>query len=239
MMTRFNSLASSHRVNLNCTVGSVGKHARALNKMPAAAPQTAICRPSSVNAPKSRSVTSAPSNSRRAASSGASRRSSRTARIATAPGRPARNTQNVQRGQDPRGPINGYVADRAMTGTKTDTPIKETPQAISVVGRRTDPRSKARASFDAASALRAGRSAARPSAPTRATTGSRSAASRPRTTACFSTACSCSYVCVCDLEVPAVRYRAHRHSARAPPRCSMAAAAPAASSTSISKTPPL
>jgi iron complex outermembrane receptor protein len=88
-----------------------------------------------VNAPKSRSVTSAPSNSRRAASSGASRRSSRTARIATAPGKPVRNTQNVQRGQDPRGPINGYVAERSLTGMKTDTPLMETPQAISVIGR--------------------------------------------------------------------------------------------------------
>jgi iron complex outermembrane receptor protein len=35
---------------------------------------------------------------------------------------------------DPRGPIDGYVAGRSMTGTKTNTPIMETPQAISVVG---------------------------------------------------------------------------------------------------------
>jgi iron complex outermembrane recepter protein len=41
----------------------------------------------------------------------------------------------VQRGQDPRGPINGYVAERSLTGTKTDTPLMETPQAISVIGR--------------------------------------------------------------------------------------------------------
>jgi iron complex outermembrane receptor protein len=38
-------------------------------------------------------------------------------------------------GSDPRGPINGYVATRSMTGTKTNTPIMETPQAISVIGR--------------------------------------------------------------------------------------------------------
>lgn len=38
-------------------------------------------------------------------------------------------------GQDPRGPINGYVAERSLTGTKTNTPLMETPQAISVIGR--------------------------------------------------------------------------------------------------------
>ncbi|RIJ06083.1 TonB-dependent siderophore receptor [Achromobacter sp. K91] len=32
------------------------------------------------------------------------------------------------------GPINGYVAKRSATGTKTDTPIIETPQSISVIG---------------------------------------------------------------------------------------------------------
>ncbi|MDQ8728693.1 TonB-dependent siderophore receptor [Bradyrhizobium sp. LHD-71] len=33
------------------------------------------------------------------------------------------------------GPVNGYVASQSATGTKTDTPILETPQAISVVTR--------------------------------------------------------------------------------------------------------
>jgi iron complex outermembrane receptor protein len=32
------------------------------------------------------------------------------------------------------GPVRGYVARRSATGTKTDTPIVETPQSISVVG---------------------------------------------------------------------------------------------------------
>lgn len=36
--------------------------------------------------------------------------------------------------ENPRGPINGYVATRSSSGTKTNTPINETPQAISVVG---------------------------------------------------------------------------------------------------------
>jgi iron complex outermembrane receptor protein len=47
----------------------------------------------------------------------------------------SRSTQNVRPGQDPRGPVNGYVADRSLTGTKTNTPLMETPQSISVVGR--------------------------------------------------------------------------------------------------------
>jgi iron complex outermembrane receptor protein len=33
------------------------------------------------------------------------------------------------------GPVNGYVATRSASGNKTDTPILETPQAVSVVGR--------------------------------------------------------------------------------------------------------
>ncbi len=36
--------------------------------------------------------------------------------------------------ETPRGPIQGYVASRSSSGTKTDTPIMETPQAVSVIG---------------------------------------------------------------------------------------------------------
>jgi iron complex outermembrane receptor protein len=36
--------------------------------------------------------------------------------------------------ENPRGAVQGYVAGRSMAGTKTNTPIMETPQAISVVG---------------------------------------------------------------------------------------------------------
>ena len=44
---------------------------------------------------------------------------------------PRRNAAVVE---NPRGPIDGYVARRSMTGTKTNTPIMETPQAVSVIG---------------------------------------------------------------------------------------------------------
>ncbi len=37
--------------------------------------------------------------------------------------------------EDPLGPVSGYVARRSMTATKTDTPLLEVPQSISVIGR--------------------------------------------------------------------------------------------------------
>ena len=39
------------------------------------------------------------------------------------------------RREDPTGPVPGYVATRSATATKTNTPLIETPQSISVVGR--------------------------------------------------------------------------------------------------------
>ncbi|MBM6593315.1 TonB-dependent siderophore receptor [Microvirga pudoricolor] len=39
-------------------------------------------------------------------------------------------------GETATGPVNGYVATRSASGSKTDTPVIETPQAISVVGRQ-------------------------------------------------------------------------------------------------------
>jgi len=48
------------------------------------------------------------------------------------PAVPSRNATTIEQGN---GPINGYVAGRSLAGTKTNTPLLETPQAISVVGR--------------------------------------------------------------------------------------------------------
>ncbi|MCS3759980.1 TonB-dependent siderophore receptor [Bradyrhizobium centrosematis] len=36
--------------------------------------------------------------------------------------------------ETPRGPVNGYVAGPSSSGTKTNTPIIETPQSVSVIG---------------------------------------------------------------------------------------------------------
>jgi len=38
-------------------------------------------------------------------------------------------------GETATGPVDGYVARRSATGTKTDTPLSETPQAITVIPR--------------------------------------------------------------------------------------------------------
>lgn len=46
----------------------------------------------------------------------------------------ALDTIEVQ-GENARGPVDGLVAHRTASGTKTDTPILEVPQSISVVGR--------------------------------------------------------------------------------------------------------
>ncbi|WP_245465906.1 TonB-dependent receptor plug domain-containing protein, partial [Mesorhizobium sp. M7A.T.Ca.TU.009.02.1.1] len=43
---------------------------------------------------------------------------------------------NVQeRVESAFGPVKGYVATKGSTGTKTDTPLIETPQSISVITR--------------------------------------------------------------------------------------------------------
>lgn len=47
---------------------------------------------------------------------------------------PRRNAAGTAPG-GPRGPVPGYVASRSVVGTKTDTPILEAAQSISVIGR--------------------------------------------------------------------------------------------------------
>jgi len=69
------------------------------------------------------------------------RRRAPTAAVRTAPRRtvqsasrkplPQRNAGFIE---TPRGPVNGYVAGRSSSGTKTNTPIMETPQSVSVIG---------------------------------------------------------------------------------------------------------
>jgi iron complex outermembrane receptor protein len=64
----------------------------------------------------------------------AKRRVSRRNAVENSP--PAVDSQAAERvRQSPYGPGVGYVATRSATGTKTDTPLIETPQAISVVTR--------------------------------------------------------------------------------------------------------
>lgn len=44
-------------------------------------------------------------------------------------------SESDPRAETATGPFNGYAATRSASGTKTDTPLMEVPQAISVVGR--------------------------------------------------------------------------------------------------------
>ncbi len=61
-------------------------------------------------------------------------RAPRAARTAVAPRPVAQPPRSNVFVESPRGPIQGYVANRSSSGTKTNTPINETPQAISVIG---------------------------------------------------------------------------------------------------------
>jgi iron complex outermembrane recepter protein len=48
----------------------------------------------------------------------------------------SRSGPSPQSPESPTGPGNGYVAARSLVGTKTDTPILETPQSVSVVTKQ-------------------------------------------------------------------------------------------------------
>lgn len=71
----------------------------------------------------------------RRAAAPAIRRAARPVRVTAprpvVPPRVARETPFVE---NPRGAIRGYVAGHSLVGTKTNTPINETPQSVSVIG---------------------------------------------------------------------------------------------------------
>ena len=56
-----------------------------------------------------------------------------TGRRQAAPAEQAQPTAPIEAAERGDGPVQGFVATRSVTGTKTDTPITEIPQAISVV----------------------------------------------------------------------------------------------------------
>ena len=83
-----------------------------------------------VDAPQERARPSAARPSRRAATT----RAARVNRAARAPqAAPAATASGAGAGERANGPVRGFVATRSGTATKTDTPIIETPQSISVV----------------------------------------------------------------------------------------------------------
>lgn len=73
----------------------------------------------------------APEQRRRAAAPAPRRAQSR---VQTANSRKPQPQRNVGVVENPHGPVHGYVAGRSSSGTKTNTPIMETPQAVSVIG---------------------------------------------------------------------------------------------------------
>lgn len=71
----------------------------------------------------------------RRATAPAVRRVARPVRVtAPRPVLPPRVAREVPFVENPRGAIRGYVAGRSLAGTKTNTPINETPQSLSVIG---------------------------------------------------------------------------------------------------------
>jgi iron complex outermembrane recepter protein len=73
----------------------------------------------------------APEGRRRAAA--AQRRAPRSSQQTANRSKP-QPQRNVGFVETPLGPVHGYVAGRSSSGTKTNTPIMETPQSVSVIG---------------------------------------------------------------------------------------------------------
>lgn len=55
------------------------------------------------------------------------------AKAVSAPAAPTQTQSNSSDGESAFGPVKGIVATRSATGTKTDTPLIETPQSVSVI----------------------------------------------------------------------------------------------------------
>jgi iron complex outermembrane recepter protein len=77
--------------------------------------------PLEVEAPKAK-----PKQAKRKSAAPAPAAKSSTASDSSQPSQPEAETA--------AGPVNGYLAEQSATGTKTDTPLREIPQSISVVG---------------------------------------------------------------------------------------------------------
>lgn len=96
-------------------------------------PQASLAQSSTQNGAQSLPpVTIAAPEQRRRAAAPAPRRAQR--QLQTANSRKPQPQRDVGVVETPRGPVHGYVARRSSSGTKTNTPIMETPQAVSVIG---------------------------------------------------------------------------------------------------------
>ncbi|WP_377830555.1 TonB-dependent siderophore receptor [Bradyrhizobium lupini] len=96
-------------------------------------PQASLAQsPAQIGAQNIPSVTVAAPEARRRAIS-VQRRAPRSSQQTANRNRP-QPPRNVGFVETPLGPVHGYVAGRSSSGTKTNTPIMETPQAVSVIG---------------------------------------------------------------------------------------------------------
>jgi iron complex outermembrane recepter protein len=120
---------------------SVSLSMNALSAFLAAAATTGYATSSAAQTPLPSVTVDAPAPRVQSRTAARSKRSAQpTRRAATAPARgteAARTETAASKGtfQQGNGPIQGYVAHRSLVGTKTNTPLLETPQSISVVGR--------------------------------------------------------------------------------------------------------
>jgi iron complex outermembrane recepter protein len=99
-------------------------------------PQAMLAQSSSGSAPQSLPSVVVTSPEKRAVAT-TTRRSARPATQSAAASRrpqPKREAAAAPVVENPRGAVQGYVAGRSMAGTKTNTPIMQTPQSLSVIG---------------------------------------------------------------------------------------------------------
>lgn len=110
-------------------LGAVSYVALSIHQPDSAQAQSTSLPPVTVDAPTQRAVKRAAAAPQRAART---TRRAAARRPASPPPQPAEiaASRGVER---VTGPVNGFVATRTATGTKTDTPIVEVPQSISVV----------------------------------------------------------------------------------------------------------
>jgi iron complex outermembrane recepter protein len=97
-------------------------------------PQATFAQSSSSSASQSLPSVVVTSPEKRTAATTTRRSRRPAAQTAAASRRPQPKREATTIVEDPRGAVQGYVAGRSMSGTKTNTPIMQTPQSLSVIG---------------------------------------------------------------------------------------------------------
>ncbi|MEH2528050.1 iron complex outermembrane receptor protein [Bradyrhizobium sp. AZCC 2176] len=97
-------------------------------------PQAMLAQSSSGSASQSLPSVVVTSPEKRTAATTTRRARHPAAQSAAAAQRPQPKREATTVVENPRGAVQGYVAGRSMAGTKTNTPIMETPQSLSVIG---------------------------------------------------------------------------------------------------------